>query len=90
MGQIRLDEEDGFNPIENDQVDVVVNKIVRGGIFTAAIVVATAKTILKIDRMLLEKVSNAILEDLQVIEIMLMFQILKMKKMNYLVISKII
>ena len=60
LGQIRLDEEDGFNPIENDQVDVVVNKIVRGGIFTAAIVVATAKTILKIDRMLLEKVSNAI------------------------------
>ncbi|KAG7660701.1 VPS10 [[Candida] subhashii] len=60
LGQIRLDLEDdgGFDPIENNQVDVVVNKIVRGGIFAAAVVIASVKTIIKIDKMLLERVSG--------------------------------
>ncbi|KAI3402982.2 VPS10 [Candida oxycetoniae] len=63
LGSIRLDEEnfdDGFNPIEETQVDVVVNKIVKGGILTAAIVIATFKTIRKVDRMLLDKIGNVI------------------------------
>ncbi|KAL6451017.1 VPS10 Vacuolar protein sorting/targeting protein 10 [Candida maltosa Xu316] len=62
LGQIRLNDEDndGFDPIENDQVDVVVNKIVKGGIYTVAVVIATVKTIRKIDRALLERLGSLI------------------------------
>ncbi|KAI5962248.1 VPS10 [Candida pseudojiufengensis] len=62
LGQIRLDEdgEDGFNPIENNQVDVIVNKIVKGGIFTAAVIIASFKTIRKIDKLLIDKIGNNI------------------------------
>ncbi|RCK63475.1 Vacuolar protein sorting/targeting protein 10 [Candida viswanathii] len=61
LGQIRLDEEDGgFDPIENNQVDVVVNRIVKGGIYTASVVIATAITLRKMDRMLWEKLGNVI------------------------------
>lgn len=61
LGQIRLDaDEDDFQPIENNQVDKVVNTIVRGGIFVAAGLFATFKTIRKLDSMLFEKVTSAI------------------------------
>lgn len=61
LGQIRLnDDDDDFNPIENDQIDVVVNKIVKGGVYTVAVLIATVKTIRKIDRMMLEKLGNVI------------------------------
>ena len=54
------DDDDDFNPIENDQIDVVVNKIVKGGVYTVAVLIATVKTIRKIDRMMLEKLGNVI------------------------------
>ncbi|KAK6203150.1 vacuolar protein sorting/targeting protein 10 [Scheffersomyces amazonensis] len=61
LGQIRLDlDDDDFHPIEDNQVDVVVNRIVRGGIFVMAATFATFKTIQKIDRLLLDKVTSVI------------------------------
>ncbi|KAK6463980.1 vacuolar protein sorting/targeting protein 10 [Scheffersomyces coipomensis] len=61
LGQIRLDlEDDDFNPIEDNQVDVVVNRIVRGGIFAMAATFATFKAIQKIDRIILDKLTSAI------------------------------
>ncbi|KAK6455477.1 vacuolar protein sorting/targeting protein 10 [Scheffersomyces xylosifermentans] len=61
FGQIRLDlDDDDFHPIENNQVDVVVNKIVRGGILVAAGTFATFKTVRAIDRMLLDKATSFI------------------------------
>ncbi|KAI5949738.1 VPS10 [Candida theae] len=63
LGQIRLNDQDfeeGFNPIEDNQVDVVVNRIVKGGVYTAAVVFATFKTIRKIDRKVLEKIGNIV------------------------------
>ncbi|KAI5954475.1 VPS10 [Candida jiufengensis] len=62
LGQIRLDEDgdDNFNPIENNQVDVVVNKIVKSGIFTAAVLIASFKTIKKIDKLIIDKIGNVI------------------------------
>ena len=92
LGQIRLndDDDDDFNPIENDQIDVVVNKIVKGGVYTVAVLIATVKTIRKIDRMMLEKLGNVILEDHQVVEIMFLYLMILMKKKNCLVTIKII
>ncbi|CAK9436874.1 uncharacterized protein LODBEIA_P13960 [Lodderomyces beijingensis] len=59
LGQIRLDEDDdGFHPIENNQVDVVVNRIVKGGVIGAAVLVATFMTLKKIDKLLLDKIGN--------------------------------
>lgn len=58
LGQIRLDLEDddgGFHPIEENNVDIVVNKIVSGGIFVVAATIATFKTLRKIDRMMFDK-----------------------------------
>ncbi|CCG23030.1 Pep1 protein [Candida orthopsilosis Co 90-125] len=63
LGQIRLNDQDfddGFNPIENNQVDAVVNKIVKGGVYTAAVIFATFKTVQKVDRMVLEKIGNVV------------------------------
>ncbi|CAD1808071.1 unnamed protein product [Candida parapsilosis] len=63
LGQIRLNDQDfdeGFNPIEDNQVDAVVNKIVKGGVYTAAVVFATFKAVQKIDRMVLEKIGNVV------------------------------
>lgn len=60
FGQIRLDEEDDFQPIENNSVDKVVNNIVRGGIYAVAVSIATFKTIRKIDRAILDKVISSI------------------------------
>lgn len=60
LGQIRLDEEDSFTPIENNAVDKVVNTIVKGGIIVAIGLYATFKTARRIDRMLLDKVTGFI------------------------------
>ncbi|ODV78209.1 vacuolar protein sorting/targeting protein 10 [Suhomyces tanzawaensis NRRL Y-17324] len=59
FGQIRLDD-DEFQPIENDQIDKVVNKIVKGGIFVVAGLFATVKTVRKIDGVLFDKLTSAI------------------------------
>ncbi|EGW32507.1 uncharacterized protein SPAPADRAFT_138012 [Spathaspora passalidarum NRRL Y-27907] len=62
LGQIRLDDdENGFDPIENNQVDVIVNRVVKGGIFAVAITVATFKTIIKIDKMIFERMTSVFL-----------------------------
>lgn len=56
FGQIRLDEDDfDFHPIENNEVDKVVNSIVKGGIYTAAFTVATFKTLRAVDKMIFNK-----------------------------------
>lgn len=60
LGQIRLDEDDDFNPIEENAVDVVVNKVVRGGIVAVAGTIAVVKTLRKFDRALLEGVTSRI------------------------------
>ncbi|ODV67153.1 hypothetical protein HYPBUDRAFT_153057 [Hyphopichia burtonii NRRL Y-1933] len=60
FGQIRLDEEDDFQPIENNDVDKVVNRIVKGGIYVAAVVIAGAKTIRKIDKAVIDRLAAAI------------------------------
>lgn len=57
LGQIRLDEGD-FQPIENNGLDKIVNKAVRGGILVAAGIFATLKTIKQLDTMLLDKVKR--------------------------------
>jgi hypothetical protein len=58
FGQIRLGgDEDNFQPVENNQVDVVVNKIVRGGIVVAAGLYGGFQVIRKVDRMLLDKIT---------------------------------
>ena len=74
------DDDDDFNPIENDQIDVVVNKIVKGGVYTVAVLIATVKTIRKIDRMMLEKLGNVILEDHRVVEIMFLYLMILMRR----------
>lgn len=59
LGQIRLDDgDDDFNPIEENTVDVVVNKTVRGAIVVAAGTFAVFKTIRKIDRAMFDKVTS--------------------------------
>ncbi|RLV94788.1 Vacuolar protein sorting/targeting protein 10 [Spathaspora sp. JA1] len=62
LGQIRLDDdENGFDPIENNQVDVIVNRVVKGGIFITALTIASIKTIIKIDKMIFEKMTSVFL-----------------------------
>ncbi|CAH6720525.1 vacuolar protein sorting/targeting protein 10 [[Candida] jaroonii] len=63
FGQIRLDGDENdfdFDPIENNQVDKVVNNIVKGGIFTVAAVIATVKTLRKFDKMVFERLTAQI------------------------------
>ncbi|KAG2735071.1 hypothetical protein G9P44_001285 [Scheffersomyces stipitis] len=61
FGQIRLDlDDDEFHPIEDNQVDVVVNRIVRGGIYTVAGLYAVFKTLRTVDRMLLDRVASVV------------------------------
>lgn len=60
FGQIRLNEEDDFQPIENNDVDRVVNSIVRGGIYVAAFTIATFKTLRKVDKALLDRVASLV------------------------------
>lgn len=56
LGQIRLDaDEDDFQPIENNELDKVVNAIVRGGIIVVAASIATFKTLRKYDRLLFDR-----------------------------------
>lgn len=58
FGQIRLDGDDDFQPIEDNQIDVVVNKIVKGGIITVAATYAGIKAVLRLDKALLLKVTS--------------------------------
>lgn len=61
LGQIRLDtEDDDFQPIENNAVDVVVNKIVSGGIFAVAGGIALFKTLRKVDKLMFDKLVSLI------------------------------
>lgn len=60
FGQIRLNDDDDFQPIEDNSVDVVVNRIVRGGIVVVAGGVAVFKTIRKIDRAMFERLTSAL------------------------------
>lgn len=60
LGQIRLDEDDDFSPIEENAVDVVVNKVVRGGIIVVAGAIAVVKTIRRLDRALLEGLTSSV------------------------------
>ena len=58
LGQIRLDaDDDDFQPIENNQLDKVVNTIVRGGIIVVAGALATFKPLRQFDRFLFDKVT---------------------------------
>jgi photosystem II stability/assembly factor-like uncharacterized protein len=61
LGQIRLDlDEDDFQPIENNDVDKVVNRVVRGGILIVAGTFAVFKTLRKIDKILFDKLTSSI------------------------------
>lgn len=60
LGQIRLDEEDDFSPIEENTVDVVVNRVVRSGIIVVAGTIAVLKTIRKFDRAFMERLTSSI------------------------------
>lgn len=61
FGQIRLDlDDDDFHPIENNEVDKVVNKIVRGGILVIAATIAGFKTLRKVDKVLFDKMTSRI------------------------------
>lgn len=61
FGQIRLDEEDeDLELIEDNNVDLVVNKIIRGGIVVVAGAVATVKTIRKVDRALFDRLTSVL------------------------------
>lgn len=60
FGQIRLDDDDDFNPIEENTVDVVVNRVVRGGIIVVAGTIAVLKTVRKFDRALMERLTSSI------------------------------
>lgn len=60
FGQIRLDDDDLFLPIEENSVDVVVNRIVRGGIIVVAGTIAVVKTLRKVDRKFMEEVTRVI------------------------------
>ncbi|CCE87193.1 Piso0_005736 [Millerozyma farinosa CBS 7064] len=61
FGQIRLDvDEDDFHPIEDNNLDKVVNKIVKGGVIVAASVFAGIKAVSKFDRGILDKLSGKI------------------------------
>ena len=58
LGQIRLDDDDDFQPIEENGVDVAVNRVVKGGIVVIAGIVAAVKTARRIDRKLLENAAR--------------------------------
>lgn len=58
LGQIRLDDDDDFQPIEENGVDVAVNRVVKGGIVVIASIVAAVKTARRIDRKLLENAAR--------------------------------
>lgn len=60
FGQIRLDDNDDFSPIEENTVDVVVNRVVRGGIILVAGTIAVLKTVRKFDRALMERLTSSI------------------------------
>ncbi|CAH2352830.1 vacuolar protein sorting/targeting protein 10 [[Candida] railenensis] len=63
LGQIRLDLDDdqgGFQPIEENTVDMVVNRIVSGGIFVVAGAIAVFKTARKFDRYIFDKLTSSI------------------------------
>lgn len=60
LGQIRLDDDDDFSPIEENNVDVAINRIVRGGIFVVAGLIAVFKTLRKVDRKVMEGLTGAI------------------------------
>lgn len=59
LGQIRLDDDD-FSPIEDNNVDVAVNTVVRGLVAVVAASVALFKTVRRVDRAMLDKVSLAV------------------------------
>lgn len=61
LGQIRLDDGDGFDPIENNGVDKAVNNIVKGGVVAAAALFSAFKFLRRTDRMLLDKAMRFIL-----------------------------
>lgn len=61
LGQIRLDEDNDFHPIEENNVDVVVNSVVRGGVYGAAVVIATVRTLGKVGQLLFSGVTNRVL-----------------------------
>lgn len=61
LGQIRLDDEDSFNPIEENSVDVAVNRTVRGAIVLVAGTYAVLKTIRRIDRAMFDKIASVLL-----------------------------
>ena len=59
FGQIRLDEDEfDFHPIENNQVDKAVNSVVKGGIFVAAALIASVKTLRKFDKVIFDRVTS--------------------------------
>lgn len=60
LGEIRLDEEDSFDPIEENRVDVIVNKTVRGAIVLVAGTYAVLKTIRRIDRAMFDKLASVV------------------------------
>lgn len=60
FGQIRLDGDEDFELIENNQVDMVVNKIVKGGIVAVAGAYAGLQVVLKLDKMLLQKITSVV------------------------------
>ncbi|EGV62208.1 Oligoxyloglucan reducing end-specific cellobiohydrolase [Yamadazyma tenuis ATCC 10573] len=61
LGQIRLDDDElDFHPIENNSVDKAVNSVVRGGIFAVAVVIATFKTLRKVDKAIFERVVSQV------------------------------
>lgn len=60
FGLIRLDEDDDFNPIEDNFMDVVVNRVVRGGIIVVAGTIAVFKTLRRIDRAMMERLTSSL------------------------------
>lgn len=61
FGQIRLDDEEfDFHPIENNEVDKAVNTVVRGGIYSVAVLIAAVKTLRKFDKLLFDKITSQI------------------------------
>ncbi|WPK24114.1 hypothetical protein PUMCH_001371 [Australozyma saopauloensis] len=60
LGQIRLDDDDEFLPIEENSVDVVVNRIVRSGIVVVAGTIAVFKTLRKVDRKVMEEIMRVV------------------------------
>jgi hypothetical protein len=60
FGQIRLDGDETFQPVEENLVDVVINKIVKGGIVLVAGAYAGIQVVLKLDKMLLQKITSLV------------------------------